>query len=139
MFTNTQFGKFLDISQRSLSAKKFRFEVIANNIANAETPNFKRSEVTFENRLREALASEKYEPVLKAAKTHASHYDFFTPMDYRKVKVRRSLDWNTQALNNGNNVSIDQEVSNRLKTQLSYNLITRSVSNAFNRINIAIR
>ncbi len=53
------FGKNLEIMTRELDVAALRQNVIANNIANADTPNFKRSVVNFESQLRRALESEK--------------------------------------------------------------------------------
>lgn len=60
MFETTGFMKTQDILQRSMSAALVRQEVIADNIANADTPQFKRSEVTFESELVRAIKS--YDP-----------------------------------------------------------------------------
>ncbi len=139
MFESTSFGKYLNIANKELSVLKYRHSIIANNVANAETPNFKRSVVNFESHLKEALDSEKKVPGFTAAVTHKDHASFHTVMDYKKVKPRRILDWNTQALNNGNNVILEQETNNQLKTVLSYNLISRTISDSFERINIVVR
>lgn len=48
-------GKAMDRLNRALDASVLRQSVIANNIANNETPNFKRSEVRFEEYLQREL------------------------------------------------------------------------------------
>ncbi|OGO39885.1 MAG: flagellar basal-body rod protein FlgB, partial [Chloroflexi bacterium RBG_16_57_9] len=48
-----------------------RQQVTANNIANAETPGFKASIVTFESQLHARLPGATHEPVL--AQTHPAH------------------------------------------------------------------
>ncbi|HZX21107.1 MAG TPA: flagellar basal body protein, partial [Clostridia bacterium] len=45
----------IDFLTKALDASWKRDEVIANNIANAETPNFKKSVVLFEEILKEQL------------------------------------------------------------------------------------
>ena len=75
MFLGTGFGKNLDILQRSLDATTVRHSVIANNIANADTPNFKRTVVNFESALGDALASER-PPRFEAARSHPRHIPF---------------------------------------------------------------
>lgn len=139
MFNQTGFGTFVDIAKRELSVLKYREEVIANNIANAETPNFKRSVVNFETHLKEALDSKNTTSRFKAAKTHEAHINFEQPLDYRTVKPRRFLDWQTQTNNNGNNVTIEQEVSDNIKTSLTYQLLTRSVNDYYRRINTVLK
>ena len=59
MFFSGAFGKNVDIIQRELDVSIIRRNVIANNIANSDTPNFKRTVVNFESELKRALDSEK--------------------------------------------------------------------------------
>ncbi len=116
-----------------------RQNVIADNIANANTPNFKRSDVNFESRLAYALRSEREKPRFTAAVTDARHMTFTKTLDHRDVRPRRVLDFTTTAKNNGNNVDIEVESMNLLNNQLAYQLMTRSVSDAFARINLVLQ
>ena len=93
MFLNNNFGKTVDILHRAMSASVLRREVIANNLANVDTPNFKRSDVNFESQLKRALESEKEVPPLEALKTDSRHLSFHQPMDYRMVGPKRVLDY----------------------------------------------
>jgi flagellar basal-body rod protein FlgB len=52
LFDNTQLGL-----QQAISGAAMRQEVLANNLANAETPGFKRSDVDFHSSLAEAMKS----------------------------------------------------------------------------------
>ncbi len=138
MFLNNSFGKNLDILQRTMDVSLIRQDVIANNIANADTPNFKRSEVNFEAQLKRALNSEKSDS-MPAALTDKRHIPFFQPMNYRNVMPRRVLDYLSQTDNNGNNVNTEQESMLLLQNQLRYDLLARSVANQFSRLNIVLR
>lgn len=139
MFLNTSFGRTLDILQRSMDVSMLRQDVIANNIANADTPNFKRSAVNFESQLRAALESRNAPQPLQAAMTRERHIPFSQPIDYRDVRPQRRLDYLTTADNNGNNVDIEVESMNFLNNQLAYNLMTQSVAQQFQRLNIVVR
>ncbi len=138
MFLNNSFGKNLDILQRTMDVSMIRQDVIANNIANADTPNFKRSEVNFEAQLKRALESEK-PGTMNAAMTNKRDIPFNQPMDYRSVMPRRVLDYLSQTDNNGNNVNTEQESMLLLQNQLRYNLLAQSVANQFSRLNIVLR
>lgn len=72
MFLNNSFGKNLDILQRTMDVSTIRQDVIANNIANADTPNFKRTVVNFEAQLKRALDSENSRK-MPAAMTNERH------------------------------------------------------------------
>ena len=138
MFLSNSFGKNLDILQRTMDVSMIRQDVIANNIANADTPNFKRSEVNFEAQLKRALDSETPR-TMHAAMTNSRHIPFNQSMDYRNVMPRRVLDYLSQTDNNGNNVNTEQESMLLLQNQLRYNLLARSVANQFSRVNIVLR
>ena len=139
MFAETSWGRNIDILSRSMNVGLERQNVIADNIANADTPGFKRSFVNFESGLRRALESESREPAFQEAITDEQHMPFERPTDYRSVEPRRVVDWQTTAKNNGNNVDAEVEAQNMLKNMLSYQLMTRNVGEQFNRMNIVLR
>lgn len=139
MFTNNTFGKTVDIMQRTMDVSLTRREVIANNIANAETPNFKRTDVNFEASLARALASENAPKQLEAKMSSSSHIPFNRAVDYTSVEPKFVLDYLTQTKNNGNNVDIEQETMASTKNQMMYELMTTSISSQFSRINAVLR
>ncbi len=138
MFFAGSFGKNLEIMTRELDVAALRQNVIANNIANADTPNFKRSIVNFESQLRRALDSEKA-PRFPQAITDPRHIPFDRPIDWMQVKPRRILDYLTEAKNNGNNVDIEEEGTNALTNQLLYTTLTQAVSSQIQGVNIVLR
>ncbi len=138
MFLGGAFGKNIDIIQRTLDAEVVRRNIIANNIANSDTPNFKRSVVNFEAQLKRALDSEKEVPPPEVL-TNKRHIPFYQPMDYRKVKPRVVLDYLTTSKNNGNNVDIEEEMMNALENQLMYQTLVQVVSSEFARVNMVLR
>ena len=131
MFERTTFGKTLDILERSMRVASMRRDVIANNVANASTPNFKRSQVSFEAQLGRALAQK---PVLPVKTSHERHIDPFQEPDYRTVQPRRTLDYLSQSDNNGNNVDYDQEVGDALKNQMRYESMAATIGFQFSQI-----
>ena len=138
MFLNNSFGKSVDILHRTMDAATLRQQVLANNISNADTPNFKRSSLNFEAELKRALDSEVvHKP--QAALTNEKHISFDRTEDYRDVRPSRFLDYLTQTDNNGNNVDAEQESMLLLQNQLRYDLLTRSISNQFTQVNIVLR
>lgn len=138
MFTGNSFGKTMDILHRTMDVQTIRSGVMANNIANADTPNFKRTTVNFESELKRALDSEKISK-LPARTTHPRHIPFNRIIDYRTVRPRRVLDFATAADNNGNNVDLEEESMRYLNNQLAYTLATNSAASLFNQINTVVR
>ncbi len=138
MFLESSFGRTLDILHRSMDVSMLRQDVIADNIANADTPNFKRSFINFESQLQSALGSDGSRGS-QAAMTHERHIPFHQPIDYRSVQPNRQLDYLTTVDNNGNNVDIEEESMNFLNSQLLYTLMTNSVTQQFSRVNLVLR
>jgi len=138
MFENNSFGKTLDILHRTMDVALLRRTVLADNIANADTPNFKRSTINFESELKRALGSEK-QSGLEAAMTNVRHIPFNRVYDYKEVGPRRVLDYLSTADNNGNNVDLEEESMLLMENQLSYDLMSRVVSNQFAQLNLVLR
>jgi len=139
MFLNNSFGKTLDILHRSMDVSSLRNDVISNNIANSDTPNFKRTVVNFETQLRDALDSEGQRSTFQERLTNERHIPFSRPVDYRDVKPQRFLDYLSVSKNNGNNVDIEEESMNLLTNQMMYTMMTNSVRSEFARVNLVLR
>ena len=133
MFLDNSFGKNMELLQRSMDTSLYRRSVIADNLANADTPNFKRSVVNFESELKRALDSEN-RGGMEAAMTDGKHISFNKTQDWKDVKPRKVLDYLTQTDNNGNNVDAEEEMMLAMQNQLQYNLLTTSISNQFYQI-----
>ena len=139
MLVNSNFSKTVDLLHRAMGASSAREAVIANNIANADVPNFKRSMINYESELGRALETEKQKPVLELNRTHPSHFSNWEPRDYRDVEIRRVLDYVSTMKNNGNNVDPEQEFNLHLENQLRYMLLANSVNFEFSQVNMVLR
>ena len=133
------FGRNLELLTREMEVATLRRNVIANNIANANTPNFKRSDVNFESQLKRALDSEKAAAPFPEYLADPRHIPFDRPIDWRSVQPRRVLDYLTEAKNSGNNVDIEQEGMDSLNNQLIYTTLAQVVSSEFQRVNIVLK
>ncbi len=94
MFENNNFGRTVDILHRTMDVSLLRRSAISDNIANADTPNFKRSVINFESQLKRAFDSQKRETI-PARMTDSRHMPFYKPVDYRSVGPKRVLDYLT--------------------------------------------
>ena len=139
MIVNNTFSKTVDLLHRGMSTASLRESVIANNLANADVPNFKRTDVNFESELKRALDTEKQKPVLALHLTHSAHIPNWQPRNYQEVTPRRVLDYLTQSDNNGNNVDAEEEFNLLLKNQLRYMLMAQSVSFEFGQASMVLR
>ncbi len=135
---NSIFEKTLDLLHREMSVSTLRREVIANNIANAETPDFKRSEVSFESQLGRVLASGRNNS-LNGYLTHEKHIPFNKKVDYKNVMPKVVLDYLSTVKNNGNNVDIEREMMEATENQMMYELMSSAVNHQFRQVNIVLR
>lgn len=134
------FTRSVDLLHRAMDASTLRYEVSANNLANSEVPNFKRTSVNFESQLKRALESEKNAAdAFQMTVTDPRHIASEPVMDYRSVEPRRVTDYLTTSKANGNNVDAEQEAMEILKTQLNYQLLTQMQAFEFSQIKIAMQ
>lgn len=113
-----------DYAGRGMAAASLRHEVISNNLANVNTPNFKRSTVVFED----LLAKELMPPdttTLKMVRTRDRHLP--EPEIFTKAVPTVEQDLSTTMRKDNNNVDIDQEMGNLAKNQLYYNAMASQV------------
>ncbi len=125
----------LDVLQRALDASVLRQKVIAENIANVDTPFYKRKEVVFEDELKKAL-NEK-EPILKLKVTNPKHIENIgnTKLPDPKVKVVDDIVFRRDR----NNVDIEKELVDLAKNNILYTGLTRFVSTKFSMLRGAIK
>jgi flagellar basal-body rod protein FlgB len=138
MVSNT-FDKTVDLLHRAMDANAVRRDVIADNMANANVPNFKRSIVNFESELKRALDTEGRRPSVELNLTDPRHIPAWRPRDYRDVEVRRVLDYTSTYNNNGNNVDPEQELMLALENQMTYTLLAQSAAFEFGQISRVLR
>ena len=134
------FTRSVDLLQRAMDATSLRYQVSANNLANSEVPNFKRSTVNFESELKRAFESEeKARNGFQLARTDERHISLNEPYDYRDVEPRRVLDYTTTAKANGNNVDAETEANNILQIQMQYRLLTQRAGFEFSQLNTVMK
>ena len=139
MIGNNNFSKTVDLLHRSMSVASLRQAVYANNFANANVPNFRRTEVTFESELGRVMDSQRNRPVLKLDLTHPDHISNWQPRDHQDVRPRRNLDFLSQTDNNGNNVCPEEETNLLLKNQMRYILLSQMATFEFSQLNLVLR
>ncbi|WP_341877178.1 flagellar basal body rod protein FlgB [Defluviitalea saccharophila] len=109
-----------NVLEKALDASWLRNEAISNNIANADTPGYKRKDVEFEKYLQDAVAFNK--PV------HKINMKDIQP----KIVTENS---SLQTRIDENNVDIDIEMTELAKNSIKYNTLISIVSKKFKGIN----
>ncbi|MDR2798351.1 MAG: flagellar basal body rod protein FlgB [Treponema sp.] len=139
MGMENNFSRTIDLVHRAMDASLIRRDVIANNLANATVPGFKRSDLSFESELKRALDTEKQRPDLELTQTDARHISNWQKRDYQEVQPRRVLDYVSASKNNGNNVDPEQEIMRAVENQLLYTLLAQGGSFEFSQINMVLK
>jgi len=110
-----------------------RNEVIANNIANVNTPNFKKSSLKFEELLQNYL----YTSTLAGKKTNERHITIGNKSsDDIKFEIVKHNDYSTRR--DGNNVEIDVEMAEMAKNSITYNTTIAKINADLRRLRTVI-
>ncbi len=123
----------MGVLEKALDASWLRNEVIAHNIANADTPGYKKYKVKFEEELRSALEAS----ALRGKKTRLKHLDIgVSPIDEVRPRVVRT--GGTQMREDGNNVDMDEEMTSLAKNAIMYNALVQKISGEFSKLKMVI-
>lgn len=129
-FLNTNAFDYINVLDKAADASWLRNEAIANNIANVDTPYYKRQDVNFEDALSQAL---KW--------THFADLDSQVHnVSMRRLSVSTYTDipsWSYRV--DDNNVDIDTENAELAANQIKYNGITNGIRAEFQNLRTVIK
>jgi flagellar basal-body rod protein FlgB len=113
------FGGTTDVLHAGLTGLGQRQRAHAENISNADTPHYKRFEVSYETQLQAAVEGGRGAPL---ALTHAGHLSLGPQgLSQFRPELRRAED--STLRNDGNNVDIDVEMTRLAQTSLTYSAV----------------
>lgn len=119
---------FVNVLDKAADASWKRNEVIANNIANVDTPNFKRSDVNFETYLAKELTG-RDTLTKKVREMNLNKLNSTTYLDHANLEYRKD----------GNNVDIDTEEAYLADNQLKYYALLDAMSQEFSRMRAVLQ
>ena len=119
------------LHQSILQALNARHEVTVNNIANADTPHYKRQKVEFEDTLRRVIENGSG-GTLNLKRTNDRHLPIGSGSD-PLVPYRIVEDRGAKMNNNNNSVDIDVEMATLSENQLMYNYVADRVSGYYKK------
>lgn len=122
-----------DYLSRGMAAASLRQEVISHNIANVNTPNYRKTVVEFEDLLaREIYGDEPEEGKLQMVRTHDKHLPH-KPLDYHAEPTMVD-DLTTIMRVDDNNVDIDIEMATLAKNQLYFNALATQLNSYVTKV-----
>lgn len=108
-----------DLLDAGIKAENLRQKTIANNIANIETPGYRRIDVKFEELLAKSLKS-----------SDEVNLSDLEPIIYRPKE--------TPVNSNGNDVSLESEVGQMVKNTLRHTAYIRLLNKKYKQIELAM-
>ncbi len=127
---NSNVFDYVNVLSKAADAAWTRNDVIANNIANVDTPGYKRQDVNFEAQLRQALGNSRYETV-DAKVSHLTSTELNTRIYTDSANFSYRLD--------GNNVDIDTEEVELAANQIKYNGLIDSINQEFANLKLVMK
>ena len=127
---NTNAFDYINVLDKAADASWLRNEAISNNIANVDTPGYKRQDVAFESELEKALGANRFVSMdekvgsIKSNRLNARPYTDYSNYSYR-------LD--------GNNVDIENENVYLAENQLKYQGLMTSINQEFANLKAVIK
>ncbi len=121
---------YINVLNKAAQASWARNELIANNIANVDTPDYKRRDLDFESALKDALKEQSHTKNLDQKVRQLQDKNLVAPIytDYKELSYRYD----------GNNVDIDVENAYLADNQLKYYTFLNSINQEFSRIKMVL-
>lgn len=131
------FDNNFTILEKGLDAYSTRAKTIANNIANINTPNYKRQDIQFEEILAEAL--EEKPARLEGKITKKGHMAINPIPSIDTLKENIITEDTTTMRNDGNNVDVEKEMAEEAKNNIRYQTAISRTSSGFNLLKSVIK
>lgn len=119
---------YINVLDKAADASWTRNDVLANNIANADTPGYKRKDVQFETYLANAVAG------TDSLDETVANIDLST-LESTTYTEQAGLSYRID----GNNVDISTENVELAKNQLKYYTLMSSINDEFSRLKAALK
>lgn len=126
------FDKALGIHDDAMLLRSQRAEVIANNIANADTPNYQARDIDFKS----VLSGVSSDPKLQVAQTDGGHASGFLNPDMAADLMYRIP---SQASVDGNTVEVQEEMASYTENALAFQSSFTFVDKKFKGLMAAIK
>ncbi len=128
---NTNAFDYVNVLDKAADASWLRETAITNNLANVDTPGYKRQDVDFESVLAQELGRSKYTSLDKKIRGLNGNLSSLNVSAYRdSTNYSYRLD--------DNNVDVDTENVELASEQIRYEALTSSINSQFNRMKAVI-
>ena len=123
---------YVDVLKTAADASWLREEGLTNNIANVDTPNYKRQDVEFTTYLKSALEQAGTPASTLTQKVNEANLSGITTRTYTE---NTTLSYRMD----GNNVDLSTENAELAAEQINYNALIDSMNNEFTRMKAVLK
>jgi|SRR5579884_89093 len=132
------FGQTVGMLKNALDGAAATHAAIANNIANVNTPNFRRTDVSFKEALAQAESSSGDPDAFGLLTNDPRQYSLDGAHDAQPFSITKTVDDTEQMRLDGSNVDVDQEMA-KLSINSSYSqTMGQLLGNEYTRLRRAI-
>lgn len=124
----------LSVLSQALNLRTQRHQVLASNIANADTPHFKARDFDFGAAMQQAMSGRKGIGEVGLATTSAGHIQGTGNSGPAILKFRTE----TQSAVDGNTVDMDVERTQIAENAMQYQILTQLISDKFRGVRSAL-
>lgn len=127
-------AKNFEVFSKALDLRSQRHQVLASNIANADTPNYKARDFDFRSAMQNALGGKPVGGALPMAQTVRGHQQGSGGSGLPALQYRTEY----QSAVDGNTVDMDVERTQIADNALQYQVLTQLISNKFQGLRSAM-
>lgn len=119
---------------KAIDLRAYRHQVLASNIANADTPQYKARDFDFRTAMQNAVAGRQEGGGLALATTSSGHIGGGSAAGSPSLQYRAE----TQSAVDGNTVDMDTERAQIADNAIQYEILTRLISDKFSGMRTAL-
>jgi flagellar basal-body rod protein FlgB len=120
--------------EKGIGAAELRHQILANNLANINTPNFKRSDVRFSDVFRKYMENDEIE----GKRTNPRHFIIGKGKELEEARPEIFQDDKTKVRNDGNNVNMEFETAQIIKNSLYMQTLFTVMNQDLQKMRIAM-
>jgi flagellar basal-body rod protein FlgB len=134
------FSNTIELLGKSIDLRAKNHNHISANLANAETPNYIPTSISFEGELQDALKSQKQKTGRRHQQPHPDHIPLKGQAGSLEKVQGKVIQTPAPGIGrDGNAVELEQEMSRLATNQIMYNASVQMISKKFEGLKIAIK
>jgi len=122
------FERTFNLVKTALKIRSYKHSLLASNIANVDTPGYRRKDISFEKIIQSYLSEKN-----RLKTTHPKHFDGSFKNIYKLLKA-----YEEETLGTPNNVNLEEELVQLTENQMLYEATLQALSKELERLKEAI-